>query len=1041
MRMALRGLLLWLGLFLSAFLVLAMSEHFFRFNSQVRTVLFWTYCLSFLTWLVAYVLIPVLRMQRWIKSWSDEDAARQIGRYQKGLDDKLLNTLGLSKVVGSNQALVLAAIEQKAAEFAKLDFKSFVDFGSLKRLLPISLVPLLLLGLIALSEEGRELISSSKRIVLYDQDFKAPAPFSFILESTNYTLESGKGISIPLKVEGRVLPERIEASIGGVRRAAIKRSASEWELRLDRVASDQSLRFEAMSYSSDEIQIKVFQSPSFSALNVELNPPNYTGIVPSQKALEPDLLVPEGTKLNIKVAGLSNTERVLFRTEHGERLFEDIRLEITATSDLNYDIQAEGAGITKTLLRGATIRVSPDQKPSIKAAFSKDSNLISSYWVELDYSDDYGISRLERVIKQDQGEEITSLLVGEFYDRINLDSLGETGGSLEIYYRVWDNDAVNGSKMSRSQGFRISLLSQEEQENQSSNQIKSYRSKLEEQSKKSLSLQESLESLDQAFNENKRLEWQDKQDIKDLLQKLEAKNEMLKAEREKLKEDLEKLDAPGDQKEQIQERLEEMSEQEKELEKLKEEIQKLMEDLNMQDLQEKLQELQEENQQQMRQEERLDDLLKDLLFQRDLLKEAQNLQNLAERLKELSEKQVDEKAAQEELEEQFEESVEKLEEMSQENKQLEDLMSSSEFQKEQKEAEQNLSEASQEMSEGQDSEANDKQEDASENMEEMSESLSLLMSSMQKQALEVNMESVRRILENLKQYSIDVEESGLAIQDLARQDPRFRDLLKEQSRLMAGSKVIQDSLTVLSEKAPQVKEAVFKELSAMQKSLSKAQKELQEQAIAKSSTEHQYSMMAANNLALMLDESLQNMMSMMAQQKKGKQNCEKPGQGKPKPGQMSKKMSQMGQKVERLQKGTKDGKGKPGQGKEMTQVLAEQEALRQMFEQMEDGELGPHGNKEGLLEELDRMEDALLEEDYNQVLERFKRIETRLLESEKAFEERKQKEDREAESSEDLKMRMGEDRINVLPEIRKQYDRFRRRSLKLKGFYRELGSE
>lgn len=1036
---ALKGLVLWLGVLVSAFIVLSLAEYFFRFESGTRSMLFWTYLGLFSLWFIAQVLVPLMRMKSLIKGISLEDAAKQIGERAEGIDDKILNALGLSKLIEGDQSLVLAAINQKAESLRNLDFKSFVDFKAVRKVLPYALAPLILVLAFSLSEKGREVLKSSQRVVLYNEDFRPPAPFRFLLEEEVYKVEEGESLSVPVELEGDLIPKRLNAQIGGLSFPAIKLGEGKWRIDLEQVQVDQSLRFEALGYESKAIRIEVIESPKLSALQVHVQPPRYTGLKPYEAALSPETRVAEGSQVELKAIGLKATKSFELVKDDGSLSFKDAVLSFKASESFKYDLKAVGNEIEKTVLKGASLILIKDQKPEINASYLKDSLKENHFWVDLEYSDDYGVSKLERVIEFDQKRIVKGIKVGQRVDRLLLDTIKPTEGFLRVFYRVWDNDAVNGAKYRESESVRVNFLSEEERAQEIKKGLSGFGEQMLEQKKNRKDFQESLEEVNRAFNEKKSLAWQDREEIKNLLDKMKQNEKVLQEKKEKLEKSLEKIDELPEEKESLKERLNEMTEAEKELEKLREEIEKLMDELKLDEMQQKLKELQQENQEQNRREQRMDDLLKDLMFQRDLLKEAQKLKDLSEQLKELSERKDESSAEQQDLKDELSESLSKLNEMAQENKQLEDKISSEDFQKAATEAEQNMQEAQENQESGDSDAANENQEDASESAQEMSESLQSLMASMQKQALELNMESLRRILENLKQYSKDIEASGLAIQSLGDQDPRFRDLLKEQSRLRAGSEVIKDSLIVLTEKAPQVKDDVFKELRDMQNALVKAQAELQEQGIAKASTEHQYSMMAANNLALMLDESLQNMMSMMAQKQKGNQNCEKPGNGKPKPGQMSEKMSQMGQKVDKLQKGSKDGKGKEGsQGKQIAEILAEQEALRQMLQGMEEGESGNKGLKPKLLEDLDKMEDALLNENVAEVKERFKRIETRLLESEKAMEERKQKEERQAEEGKGQIMKDGNPIPGERRDKKNQPDPYWRKKLKLNNFYYEL---
>ena len=237
-------------------------------------------------------------------------------------------------------------------------------------------------------------------------------------------------------------------------------------------------------------------------------------------------------------------------------------------------------------------------------------------------------------------------------------------------------------------------------------------------------------------------------------------------------------------------------------------------------------------------------------------------------------------------------------------------------------------------------------------------------------------------------------------------DPRYRALLKEQERLAQGAGVIEDSLTILAERAPQVEEKVFKELQKMKGNLKDAQAALQETQRNKAANEHRFSMMAANELALLLDESMQQMMSMMAMQKPGKQNCQKSGGQKPKPG-MGQKLDQMGKKIQRLQQGQKKGgkKGKSGLGgKELVRILSEQEKLRKTLKEMAEKAKGKgrKGDLQKAAEEMEEVEKDLAQGRKSNYRERLQEIKTRLLESEKAELKRKKKEQREAEKAVDM---------------------------------------
>jgi hypothetical protein len=172
------------------------------------------------------------------------------------------------------------------------------------------------------------------------------------------------------------------------------------------------------------------------------------------------------------------------------------------------------------------------------------------------------------------------------------------------------------------------------------------------------------------------------------------------------------------------------------------------------------------------------------------------------------------------------------------------------------------------------------------------------------------------------------------------------------------------------------------------------------------------------------------MQQQMNSEMQGDGSCEKPGKGRPKPGQSmsSGDMKEMLKKqLEQMQKGPNPGgskpgqqpgsapgkEGQPGQGlpglstRELAQMAAEQTAIRQRLEQLKQ-ELNKEGKGLGnqlnpLLKELEEQEkDLLLKRINPQTIQRQKEILTRLLESEDAIMKRGFEDKRESKSGKDV---------------------------------------
>ncbi|MDZ7845606.1 MAG: hypothetical protein U5L96_01840 [Owenweeksia sp.] len=339
-------------------------------------------------------------------------------------------------------------------------------------------------------------------------------------------------------------------------------------------------------------------------------------------------------------------------------------------------------------------------------------------------------------------------------------------------------------------------------------------------------------------------------------------------------------------------------------------------------------------------------------------------------------------------------------------------------------------------------------------MEEISEAMQMAMMNMQSQSNKENMKTLRQILENLETLSFDIEDLSEQSQTVNKEDPIFKSLLTEQKRLQDGAAIIEDSLVALSLRVPQLEQVIFEELDLIRKNLDESIQNLEELRNAQAATNQQYVMTSANNLALMLDATLQQMMKMQAQMMQGKQNCQKPGGGSPKPSMqnMRKLQNELGEKMGQMQKGNKKGDGKEGEGKdgqgrngkEIIEMLSRQEKLRRALQEQAEksGSEGSKGNLQKAIQEMKKLEedmlDGQLEDNYK---ERIKEIDTRLLENEKAELKQKKEEKRESESGEDLKQLYREELDKYLREKQQEQESIDRLPLNFRHFYKDQTSK
>jgi hypothetical protein len=393
----------------------------------------------------------------------------------------------------------------------------------------------------------------------------------------------------------------------------------------------------------------------------------------------------------------------------------------------------------------------------------------------------------------------------------------------------------------------------------------------------------------------------------------------------------------------------------------------------------------------------------------------------------LSKEQLQQK--QEELNRKFDDLKKEMQEMKDLNQQLEQQVSMPDTkQGEQKVSEQQQN-ASQQLQKNNKKKAGEAQQDAADEMEKMSEQMEQALEQQQQEG--EDMQAVRQILENLLRVSFDQEELAKEVQQTRTNNPRYTNLAKKQKQLQDDTQIIEDSLLALSKRNPKVSAEINREISAIQMNMHKAINAFEERNSPEAQLRGQTTMTSINNLALMLNESLEQMQKdeREGQKKKGskqgKGNCKKPGSsagpGKPKQSmanmrqmqeQLNKQIEQMKKMLEQQGKeqgGKKPGEKQGGQGKgnnpygnipgtseSLAKMAAEQEAIRravqEALQKMQKNGSQPGGD---IIEKMEETEADLVNKAITQeTIRRQQEILTRLLESEKAQREQEQDEQR-----------------------------------------------
>ena len=141
-----------------------------------------------------------------------------------------------------------------------------------------------------------------------------------------------------------------------------------------------------------------------------------------------------------------------------------------------------------------------------------------------------------------------------------------------------------------------------------------------------------------------------------------------------------------------------------------------------------------------------------------------------------------------------------------------------------------------------------------------------------------DMESLRKILENLVKLSFDQEDLITKVKNTPKNSPEFITIVRKQNKLADDSKIIEDSLFALSKRVIQIEATINQEITSIKSYMKKSTKELEARAAERATERQQLVMTATNNLALLLSEILEQMqkqLDMPSSQCNKPRNCNK----------------------------------------------------------------------------------------------------------------------------------------------------------------------
>ena len=1033
----LRGSIYAATFLLALYLLLFVLVYYAQPGIPMKTLLFFGSIVLSAAAIAFWVIKPALSYFKLSKNLSIEEAATLIGDHFFNVKDKLLNTLQLKALADQNpehNMLIMAGIDQKINALKPIPFSNAIRLNDNKKYLRYSLFPLSIILLIAVIAPSilREGTSS---FVQYNREILPKAPFSFQLTNKKLICAQGDDLTLNLKLTGNELPQEVYISDGLNTYKLEKKDKTTFHYTFKNLQKNKEIRFNAGGFNSLPYVIEVRPRPAILAMTADLHYPAYLGKKDETIANAGDLLLPDGTRVTWKLK-TANSDQLAFIWDNKELvlLSQDNNFRFTSTLRKNgeYRLSPKNsffAGIKDSLIH--QVAIIADEYPNITVTESPDSLSSKALYFSGNVSDDHGFSALKfSYVISENGKAKNKVsqsisikktqLENAFFFFWDLNKAGiKPGQQLAYYFEVADNDGVNGPKTTKSALKTYELPSAQqvaEKINQGSLAVKQ---KMDQAIKLAAAVERESKKLGAALLDKKTLNFDDKKQIQQLLDKqkqLEETVKSLKELNEKNNFDKEENAAVKDELLEKQKKIDELFKNvlDDKTKALLEKLQSMMDQNNKDQTQQELSKMQLDNKSLKNELDRILELYKQLEFEQGLQNNIDRIKALAKEQKALSQQSKDQKKTASELKQQqeeqrasFEDIRKELKSLQEKNEQLERPNPFQNPEKEAKDIQQQQKESKENLEKNDRKQAAENQQKAADQLEQLAKKMDDMQQESAEMENNLNVQELRQLLENLLKTSFDQEKVMLNLRKLSNTDPLYTANVQQQRVIKDNMKTIADSLFSLSKRVPQIESTVNEELQKINFNMDKSLDNLGERNTAAANKNQQYTMTSINNLSLMLSEALEQLQKM-------KKNSSGGGKGKQK--QSMKQLQQMQEQLnnsmqkakDQLQKSGNKGTVPKGQmSEEFAKMAQQQQMIREALEKInreenKDGKSGL-GNLNQMIKDMKSTETDLVNKRLEQeTLNRQKELLTKLLQANDAQREQDQDSKRESKAGKEF---------------------------------------
>jgi len=1037
----LRGLIfLGAGLF-SAYVVVTVTEYFGNFNPGLRTLLFYFFILlnaGLICWLIVPALLAWFKLG---KTLTHDQAAEIIGRHFDDVNDKLLNTLQLKKLAADDPAhrvLIEASIDQKISALKPVSFPSAINIKENAKYLKWVIFPAGIICIIAFAAPS-VLTESTRRLIRHNEYFVPAAPFKFIVQNRSLSVIQGEDLKLDLKLEGNKLPADIYIETANNTFKLDKDNISRFHYLFTNLQQNTFFKLKGNGFASAPYQVIVNPRPALLHFDAALTYPAYLHKKNETLLNAGDLTIPAGTLVNWT-----------FHTQHATGLLFEMNGKTTTAHSNNEEVFEYREKVYKNAVYKITprnavvnygdsasyrVNVIADEFPSISVQEKQDSVSMKSLYFDGKIQDDHGFSSLtfhyqvkaggdksaqklfNKPVKVDLGQT-----QADFFYYWNLNDAGiKPGDEVTYYFEVADNDGVNGPKKIRSPERTLRVPDSKELNNELNNGTQVVKQKMESAIKIAGQIEHDAQKLNQLLLNKNTLSFDEKKQIEQLLQKRKELDDLIKEIQGDNKKNLYNRQENQQQDKQLTEKQQQMEDLlnkviDPKTQEMLQKLQDLLQQEQKEGTRDELSKMQMDNKSLKKELDRMLELYKKLEFEQKLTQNVTQLNQLSQEQQKLADQSKQTGAnpqeldkAQQKLNNDFQDIKKSLDELQKTNEQAEHKQDFENPKAEEQNIEQQMDKSSDELKKNNPAKASQSQQQAAEQMKQLADKMEQKEQEGENTENNVDAQQLRQLLKNLINSSFDQEKVMQTFRGTSPSDPNYVALAQNQKSIKDNLKTAEDSLYALSRRIPQIQSTVNQEVASINNHIDQALENLGERRTAEATRNQQYAMTSMNNLALMLSEALDQLQDVMKKGKSGR------GKGKQQSiSQLAKMQQQLNQNMQnarnQLQQGNQ-GKSQSGNNGNMSEQLArlarQQAIIRQALQQInreenKDG-TGGLGNLDKISKDMEQTERDLVNRRITEdALKRQQQIQTRLLEAEKAQQEREQDQQRESHAGKEI---------------------------------------